>query len=243
MTTDGRMRLVLWDIDHTLIESQGMGRLVYGRVFPEVTGQSLRELAPLHGRTELDIMHDTLRLHDVEPTERIMTRLAAALAEGYRAASDELIGRGRVLPGVWQALDALATESNMQQSVLSGNTADVSRIKIEAFGLEHYLGLPIGAYGDDHRDRAELVAISRDRAARQLGATIPAERVVLIGDTPHDVDAAHRAGAHVVAVATGVYSVDDLLVAGAESALEDLTDLPQLRQALAGGEAGGQHAR
>ncbi|RCW43300.1 phosphoglycolate phosphatase-like HAD superfamily hydrolase [Halopolyspora algeriensis] len=238
MAADGRMRLVLWDIDHTLIESRGMGRSVYARVFPEVTGQSLRELAPVHGRTELDIMHDTLRLHEIEPTERITTRLAAALAEGFRAAVGELAERGTVLPGVWQALDALAAEPDMHQSVLSGNTADVARTKLEAFGLERYLDLPAGAYGDDHRERAELVTIARDRVARQFGTTVPAERIVLIGDTPHDVDVALSAGTHIVAVATGEYSVDDLRAAGAESPLEDLTSLSRLRRAL-NGDTGG----
>jgi phosphoglycolate phosphatase len=66
---------VLWDIDHTLIETRGVGRAIYERVFPAVTGKPLRQLAEVAGRTELAIMHDTLRFHDVEPSEQMMRRL------------------------------------------------------------------------------------------------------------------------------------------------------------------------
>lgn len=227
-----RESLVLWDIDHTLIESRGTGRAIYERVFPEVTGQPLRELATLHGRTELDIMHDTLRLHDIEPTEQTMHRLAVALADGYRAARDELTTRGRVLPGAWEAIGMLAAESGIHQSVLTGNTADVGRIKMEAFGLDSHLDLSVGAFGDDHRERSELVTIARTRAAHRLGTTIPVERVMLIGDAPGDVNAALASGAHIIAVATGGYTADELRAAGAESVVETLTDLPRLRYAV-----------
>ncbi|MQA10983.1 MAG: HAD hydrolase-like protein [Pseudonocardiaceae bacterium] len=233
MAAEGPKRLVLWDIDHTLIDSRGVGRSIYERIFPEVTGQPLGELAMFHGRTELDIMHDTLRLHGIEPSEPTVNRLAAALGRGFGAAIAELTARGRVLPGVWQALESLAAEPDTLQSVLTGNTAVVARVKLEAFGLDRYLDLPVGAYGDDHRDRAELVAISRGRVAHRTGVTIPAEHVVLVGDTPNDVHAALTAGAQVIAVATGSYSVAELRAAGAMSILDSLADLPLLRQALA----------
>ncbi|MEV5543291.1 haloacid dehalogenase-like hydrolase [Saccharopolyspora shandongensis] len=234
MATDGQTRLVLWDIDHTLIESRGVGREIYERVFPEVTGQRLRELATVHGRTELDIIHNTLRLHDLEPTEQAVNQLAAALADGYRAALNELTTRGRVLPGARQALDTLASEAGIHQSVLTGNTTEIARIKVEAFELDRYLDLSIGAYGDDHRERPELAGIARKRAAHRLGNTIPAAHVVLIGDTPSDVDAALTAGTQIIAVATGKYTVDDLRTAGATTVFECLTDIPHLRRAITG---------
>jgi phosphoglycolate phosphatase len=239
MAAHGKRRLVLWDIDHTLIESRGVGRAIYERVFPEVTGQPLRELATVHGRTELDIINETLQLHAIEPTEQVVNQLAAALTEGYRAAIGELTTRGRVLPGAREALDVLADEPGLHQSVLTGNTTDVARVKVEAFGLDRYLDLSLGAYGDDHRDRHELVAIACNRASQQLGAAISAEQVVLIGDTPSDVKAALAAGAHIVAIATGKYSVDQLIAAGAKSSLGSLVDLPHLRQALMGIADGG----
>ena len=224
---------MLWDIDHTLIESRGVGRAIYERVFPEVVGQPLRELATVHGRTELDIMHDTLQLHDVEPTDKNIHRLATALAEGYHDAVDELTTRGRTLPGAWQALEALHSESGLHQSVLTGNITDVARVKVEAFGLDGYLDLALGAYGDDDRERAELVDIARKRAAQKLGTAISVKQLVLIGDTPADVAAAIASGTHIVAVASGKYTVEDLRAAGAETALADLSNLAQLWEALA----------
>lgn len=228
MATHDHILLVLWDIDHTLIEGRGVGRAVYERIFPTVTGQPLRELATVHGRTELDIMRDTLRLHDIEPTRQTINRLSAALADGYRTATDELTERGRVLPGVWQALRTLANEPAMTQSVLTGNTTDVARIKIEAFGLDRYLDLSLGAYGDDYHDRSELVAIACERATERLDRTITADNVVLIGDTPSDVQAAVTAGAHVVAVASGKYSIEDLRAAGATAPLRSLDTVSHL---------------
>lgn len=225
MGTNGQTRLVLWDIDQTLIESDGVGRLVYERAFPAVTGQPLRHLGKFNGRTELDFMHDTLALHGIEPTEKTVRRFAAALADGFRDAIDQLVGRGRVLPGVWEALEALANEPNVAQSVLTGNTADVARIKVEAFGLDRHLDLSLGAYGDDHRDRPELVAIACKRAAQQLGGAINADQVLLVGDTPNDVHAAVSTGAQIIAVASGSYSVDDLRAAGSGTVLQSLADL------------------
>jgi len=149
MATDSQPRLVLWDIGHTLIETRGVGRAVYERIFPVATGQPLRELATVHGRTELDIMHGPLLAHGIEPNAQIIERLAAALAGGYRSAIDALTERGRVLPGVWQALCTLADEPGTHQGVLTGNTTEVARIKIEAFGLDRYIAPSLGAYGDD----------------------------------------------------------------------------------------------
>lgn len=221
------MRLVLWDIDHTLIETRGVGREIYERIFPSATGQPLRDLATVHGRTELDIIHDTLQLHSIDPTDDTVAKVAAALAEGYRAAVDELKARGRVLPGVWPTLEAYAATSGTHQSVLTGNTTDVARIKVETFGLDRYLNLALGAYGDDHHDRSQLVAIACDRATYHLDTTITAEHVTIIGDTPNDVQAALATGTHIIAVATGRYSVDDLRAAGAPTVVAGLTEQPQ----------------
>lgn len=224
--------LLLWDIDHTLIESRGVGRSIYERIFPVATGRQLHDLATVHGRTELDIISETLKQHGIEPTEQAIRDVAHALADGYRAATDELAQQGRVLPGARTALETFATKIDMQQSVLTGNTAAVARIKLEAFGLDPYLDLTIGAYGDDHHDRTELVAIARTRAEQQFGTTLPVDHVVLIGDTPADVNAALTAGARIIAVTSGKYATDDLRAAGASTVLEAL-DVSSLRRALA----------
>lgn len=221
--------LVLWDIDDTLIKSRGVGRAVYERVFPTVTGQPLRELATVHGRTERRIMSDTLRAHDVEPTEELMARLAAALADAFRSATEELAQRGHVLPGAWDALAAFAREPGAHQGLLTGNTAEIARIKTETFGLDRYVDAALGGYGDDHDDRDQLVTVARERAGDRLGEPVPAGSVVLIGDTPNDVDAALRTGAEVIAVASGRFDRERLRAAGAHEVVGSLGEIPQLR--------------
>lgn len=232
MATHDRPRLVLWDIDYTLLESRGLGRMMYQRAFPEVTGRPLEEFAVAHGRTELDIMHETLRLHGIAPSEDVLERLAGAVAEAFREAVDELVGRGRVLPGVWQTLEGLAVAAGVHQGVLTGNSAEVARIKLAAFGLQEYLDPAVGAFGDDDRDRAALVPIACERASRVLGTAIVPADAVLIGDTPHDVSAAREAGAYAVAVASGVYSADELRAAGAAVTLSSLRDVSHPRDVL-----------
>jgi phosphoglycolate phosphatase-like HAD superfamily hydrolase len=224
--------LVLWDVDHTLIETRGVGREMYERVFPAVTGKAFRKLATVSGRTELDIIAETLELHDVEPTDEAIGELAAALAQGYQAARDELAERGRALPGAKDMLAALAADPAIHQGVLSGNLRDVARIKLEVFGLDHYLDLEASAYGDDHAERAGLVAIARARAAEQTGVTFDNERTVLIGDTPKDVEAALTAGVRVIGVASGKSSVEELREAGATAAISSLTDTTRLAHVI-----------
>ncbi len=215
--------LVLWDIDHTLIETRGVGQAIYERIFPAVTGKPLRQLAEVAGRTELVIMHDTLQLHDIEPTEQMMRRLAAALVQGHEDARQELATTGRALPGAKQTLAALASNPHIHQAVLSGNLRDVSRIKLEVFDLDPYLDLASSAYGDDHTERPELVTIAQQRATERMTTTFDNQHTVLIGDTPKDIEAALTAGVQVIAVASGKSSETELTQAGAPVTVPDLT--------------------
>jgi phosphoglycolate phosphatase len=227
--------LVLWDIDHTLIETRGVGRAIYERVFPAVTGKPLRQLAEVAGRTELVIMHDTLQLHDVEPSERMTHRLAVALIQGHEDARTELATTGRALPGAQQTLAALAADPRVHQAVLSGNLRDVSRIKLEVFGLDPYLDLASSAYGDDHIERPELVAIAQQRATERMAVTFDNQHTVLIGDTPKDVEAALAAGVQIIAVASGKSNESELTQAGAPVTLSDLTHTKAVIQLVTDG--------
>jgi phosphoglycolate phosphatase len=220
--------LVLWDIDHTLIETRGVGLAIYQRVVPTVTGRPFERLANISGRTELDIMAETLRLNGVEPTDDAVAQLAAALVQGYEDARDELGTTGRVLPGAQEVLAKLVADPSVHQGVLTGNLREVARIKLEVFGLAQYLNLDTSAYGDDHADRAELVKIAQKRAAEPTGTWFDGGHTVLVGDTPKDVEAALTAGVRVVAVASGKSTVEQLRQAGAGLVVEDLTDTVQV---------------
>lgn len=224
--------LVLWDIDHTLLQSRGMGREMYERAFPAAFGRPFQQLADVSGRTELDIIAETLKLHGIEPDEAATRKLADALVHSYDAGREEFAARGRVLPGAREALAALASEPAVHQGVLTGNLRAVAHIKLAAFELDQFLDLESSAYGDDHSDRAELVTIARERAKRRTGTNFEAGHTVLVGDTPRDVAAGLTAGVRVIAVATGRSSVGELRAAGADDVLLDLTDTARLQRMI-----------
>ncbi len=224
--------LVLWDVDHTLLDSGGVSRGVYARAFERVTGRPMLRMAAMAGRTEWAIMTETLDLHDVPVTEGLLEAYGKVLAAEFSAAAPEARERGRALPGAREALAALSARTDVVQSVLTGNIEPIAIEKLTIFDLTEYVDLSVGAYGLDHNDRAELVRLARERAARAYGEPFTPARTVLVGDTPLDVQAGHDSGARVVAVATGSSDHETLVRAGADTVLNDLTDLDATLHAI-----------
>lgn len=206
---------MLWDIDHTLIETRGVGRAIYDRAFPAATGKPLAKLAKITGRTELDIMAESLKVNGLEATDQAVRKLADALVQGYEDAREELAITGRALPGARETLERFAADRSIHQAILTGNLRKVARIKLEAFGLAAFLDFDSSAFGDDHAERSELIQVARQRAEARTGAPFDDEHVVLIGDTPNDVKAGLTAGVRVIGVATGKTSGAELRDAGA----------------------------
>jgi phosphoglycolate phosphatase len=228
--------LVLWDIDYTLINAGSSSTQLYGVVFRKLFGRELAGITPMAGRTDRAIVRQTLERAGVsDPQEHVEAFLAelAAQAPGFRALVAE---RGQVLPGAAASLAALARlgPAHAVQSVLTGNIRPLAEAKLGALGLTVHLDFDIGAYGDHHEIRAELVHLARRNAARDYGQDFAGQAAVVIGDTPLDVAAARAAGARAVAVATGASSVADL--AGADAVLADLTDTAAVLTALLGPE-------
>jgi len=226
--------LVLWDIDHTLIETGGVGSQVYAEAFTKVTGHPLDKMPELAGRTEPVIFREALKVSGVEPDEDLYDQFAAEQARAYAACLDELRTRGRALPGAAGTLRALAERNDVLQSVLTGNTRPASEIKLRAFDLDRYVDFDIGAYGTDDDTRANLVSIARQRAGKAHGAKFDDGATILIGDTPNDVAAARASGARIIAVATGKDSASALAEAGATTLLADLADTPAVLAAIYG---------
>ena len=115
-------RLVLWDIDHTLIETRGIGTQVYAEAFAKVTGRTLDKMPELAGRTEPVIFREALKINGVETGEDLYDQFADEQAHGYAVHLDELRAGGRALPGAAEALRALSQRDDVIQSVLTGNT-------------------------------------------------------------------------------------------------------------------------
>jgi phosphoglycolate phosphatase-like HAD superfamily hydrolase len=128
-----------------------------------------------------------------------------------------------------------AKPGRVHQSVLTGNVRPLAEVKLTAMGLRHALDLCIGAYGDDHEIRTELVHLARRRAAGVHGGPgqdFAGEATIVVGDTPLDIEAALAAGARAVGVATGPYCAADLRAAGAHAVLPDLRSTPAVLAAL-----------
>ncbi|GAA1026210.1 haloacid dehalogenase-like hydrolase [Virgisporangium ochraceum] len=232
---NGDLTLVLWDIDHTLIETRGLGGEFYQRAFEKVTGRRMEQKADVTGQTEPAILAATLELHGLDDSSAYQEAYAESLADEYLKHSDELLARGRALPGAREILAALAERDDVVQTVLSGNLRAVSAIKLRTFDLDRYLDITIGAYGDDDRHRPRLVAVAQGRAAERHGAEFGRGNTVVVGDSTHDVATAVEGGASIVAVASGSSDEEALTQAGATIVLPDLADTERVLAAVIGG--------
>jgi phosphoglycolate phosphatase len=259
--------LVLWDVDHTLIDAGGLSSHLYGMVFAELFGRELPRVAPMAGRTDRAIIVETLTMAGVASPRTYVPAFIEELTRRAPAFGERVRARGRVLAGVPEALAALAAPAGglgagggagacgVRQSVLTGNIRPLAEVKLGALGLGDPLNLAIGAYGDMDEVRAGLVQVARDRAAAAAGsdaagsdaagsggADFGGEATVLVGDTPLDVAAALATGARAVGVATGNFTEQELIAAGAHAVLPDLSDTARVRAAVLGSWAEGRAA-
>ena len=211
----------------------GLGTRLYEAVFKEMFGRELPAVAPKAGRTDRAILLDTLALAGVAEPRAHVDDFLAALARQAAALDGSAEAEVRALPGAAAAIAALAA-AGARQSVLTGNIRPLAAAKLAAAGLGEHLDLDVGAYGDVHEVRAELVPVARQAARAAYGADFGGQSTVLIGDTPLDVAAALATGARAVGVATGSFSAADLVAAGAHIVLPDLTDTSLVFAAVTG---------
>lgn len=223
--------LVLWDIDHTLVNIGEISREIYEMAFEEVLGQPLRELADMAGRTEQAILVETLALHGVPDPESKLDDFYAALAKAANKLRERMCTVGRRLPGAAEAIAAL-TDHDMVQTVVTGNIKPIAVTKLEVFGLSELLDVEIGGYGSDADTRPPLIRQAWRHAQNKYDRTFDAQRVLVIGDTPLDIAAAREVGVHALGVATGNSTVEDLVAAQAAVVLPDLADTEIVLQAV-----------
>jgi phosphoglycolate phosphatase len=228
----GNRTLVLWDIDLTLVDLTGIGREWYSAALQNAVGVPLAHLPAFPGRTERAITSELLTTHGAQVTEEVIQRVFAELIAIAQAEQHLLAGRGRVLPGVAEIVAELGRRDDVVQTLVTGNLIEVADVKLSPFGLLDHIDLTIGGYGSLSADRHDLVEAAIRLAGEKHGETFDPADVVVIGDTPHDVNAALHHGAFAIGVATGRHSLTHLREAGAHAAFRDLSDTGKVLSAV-----------
>jgi phosphoglycolate phosphatase-like HAD superfamily hydrolase len=235
-------RLVLWDIDGTLVQAGEVGRDIFTEAFQTVVGrapdQATARALAMAGRTDPEIALEFLAAHQIAEGTRHLPAFSEALVAALAAKAAVIRERGRALPGARETLAALGRADGVVQSLLTGNVQPNALLKLASFELDGYLDFDVGGFGSDHHHRPSLVEVARAKAGRKYGTSYEGTATVLVGDTPLDVAAGRAGGARVVAVATGPYRVGELEATGADAVLADLRDTGAALAAILGGEPG-----
>jgi phosphoglycolate phosphatase len=205
------MRLVLFDIDGTLLNSEGLGRASMQRALAEVFGSPGSPLYRYDGKTDKQIVRDVMRLegHSDEYIDARMESLILLYLEGLRTGAKSGKFNVRPLAGVVEVLDALESRKDVVLGLLTGNVEPGARVKLTAAGIDPNR-FRVNAFGSDHEHRPQLPAIAQRRASETLGLDITGERLVVIGDTPADIECGRSLGARAIGVASGHYTVEQL---------------------------------
>ena len=226
-------RLLLFDIDGTLVLTGGAGKRAMTRAFEELFGvpEALASIS-LAGRTDEFIFARALELAGVTSSEaqarEFRARYVARLQEEIQHPGD---GHHGPLPGVEPLLEVFDAMPDVHLALLTGNYRDGARIKLDRFGLWERFAW--GAFGDDAADRNALVPIALSRAAARAVPVPAPDHVVVIGDTRYDVECAKAGGVRAIGVATGSTPADVLRAAGADLVVDDLTAMDTVLDFLA----------
>lgn len=221
---------VCWDVDGTLLLGGTIGTEVLGAAFTEVTGHAARfDAIRMGGHTDWLIGEALRDALDAEDAAAVTARgdafghaMITAVRDGWRRRAGDLAAVAHTLPGVDATVAALAGMPDVVQTLTTGNVRVGATAKLAAVGLaDGPIDLELGGYGEGPGARVRVVEQARDALTARYGA---APAMVVVGDTPRDVEAAHGAGATAVGVATGRSSVEELHAAGAEHVFEDLAD-------------------
>ncbi|REE98489.1 HAD family hydrolase [Thermomonospora umbrina] len=235
-------RLVLWNIDHTLVDVGRVTRDAYAEAFQRTTGRPLVRLAPVSGRTESEIIFETLAFNDIEPADDDLATFMAALAQAFAARRGLLRTHGRLLPGAKEAAVALGRGRGCVQSVLTGSIQPNAVLKLAEFGLDTHLDTEVGGYENGVYSKAALLELARSRASEKYGIAFDESAAwqtgdtkgltVYIADSVRDVQAAKIAKAGSVGVATGGATEAELRAAGADVVLPTLADTESVVHAV-----------
>ncbi len=228
-------RLVLFDIDGTILVSSGAGKRALTRVMahavgdPEVFGK-----VRFDGKTDPQIIIELLEAagHGPQPDDSVVDSMCRQYLELLTHELESMDAPKPVLmPGVLELLDALERSQRATLGLLTGNLMRGAQLKLAAVGID-YRRFPVGAFGSDSAHRPDLPAIAARRAESLMGRLPSGGEIVIVGDTPADVTCGHGVGATAIAVATGNYSRGELAAAGATVVFDDLSSTEEVLEAL-----------
>lgn len=227
------MRLVLFDIDGTLLNSGGVGRASMQRALSEVFGSPGNASYRYDGKTDKQIVRDVMRLegHSDDHIDSRMDTLLDLYLDGLRQGIESREFDVRPLEGVPEILDALEARDDVVLGLLTGNVEKGARAKLTAAGLDPGR-FRVNAFGSDHEHRPQLPAIAQRRAGEHLGREVSGEKVIVIGDTPADIECGRELGARAIGVASGHYSVEELLRHDPYAVFPSLKDTQKVLQTI-----------
>ena len=227
------MKLVLFDIDGTLLRSDGAGKRAIHRALMEVFGTVGPSDYWFDGKTDRQIVRELMR-HAGHGDPHIDEQMHDVLDRYVRYLHDELAAPGynpRPLPGIPELLDALEAHPDVVLGLLTGNIEPGARAKITAVGSDPGR-FRVGAFGSDHEARPELPAVARDRTRERLGIHVEGGAMIVIGDTPADLTCGRSLGARAIGVATGRFSVDELLAYEPMAVFESFVDTDRVTRVI-----------
>lgn len=234
------MKLVLFDIDGTILLTSGAGKRAVHRALAEVFGAPGRLEHRFDGKTDPQIVRELMRMEG-HADDHIDARMARLLDRYVDFLNDELDQPStdvRLMPGVAELLDALEARADIVLGLVTGNLAAGAAAKLRAGGIDP-TRFRVGAYGSDHELRVELPAVAQRRARDELGVVVAGRDLVVIGDTPADVDCGRAIGALTIGVGTGYYTAGSLREHGADEAFDDLADTALVVRAIVDARASG----
>ena len=225
------MKLLLFDIDGTLLHANGSGRHAVENALADVCGHPVStEGIHFSGKTDPQIIVEILQANGLN-SDRVDALLTDALDAYERVASTALDPNDiDLLPGADALLRTLAGRTDVQLALLTGNIERMAYHKLGAVELDHHF--PFGAFGSDHADRYQLPTVALQRAHDHTGHPFRGEDTIIIGDTQHDIRCGRGVGARAVGVCTGRYTRDDLAPHNPDVLLDDLTDAHHFLQSV-----------
>ena len=224
-----QQRLLLFDIDGTLIHSGGAGMEALKRALTERFGiEDDLEDIEIAGMTDSGIVVSILNKHKIPANAE---NIAAFLDSYVHFLSHELPRRkGKLLPGVMELLKKLKARKNVILGLLTGNVSRGAQLKLGHYGVWHFF--EFGAFADDHADRNQLGSFAQARAKEKHGREFTAEEIDVIGDTPRDIACGKALGARTIAVATGSWSREKLAEHNPDILIDDFSDVERLIDTL-----------